>query len=135
MDEKVTTNDEFELLKKVPKGELTVLVEGYLGYLSKYKYFRFITIGFVAVILGYNIFVAGKRFPLDELNTIKTIMVSVLSVFVVALLILGVVFFKTVRNLKKQVAACAEKNRLDKKQFQKQFHLFAKGTMGGPGLK
>ncbi len=135
MDKKATANENLRLLPKIPRPEMEPLIAGYVNYAAKFKYFRYIMLGVLAVIVGYNFFVAGKRFPIDELNTIKTVMASIMGAFVVALLVLAGVFFSTLRKLKKALNTSAEKHGLDKKEFRKEFHSFVKMTIGGPGLR
>lgn len=135
MENKSTEHSEFTLLQKIPKNEMTALLEKYLEYAAKYKYLRYIIFGVVAVIAGYNFFVVGKRFPLDELNTIKTVMASIMGVFVIALLVLAVMLYKTLRTVKKALNESANRYGIDKKLLKKEFHLFVKASLGGPGLR
>ncbi len=70
---KKSNDTNLELLGKVPDSRMKPLIEGYLAYVEKYKYVRYIMLGMCAVIIGYNLFVAGKRFPIGQLNTIKAV--------------------------------------------------------------
>ena len=135
MTNQKTNQLNLELLQRVPKDELTLLAEAYLYYVAKYKYLRYIILAIVVVIAGYNFFIAGKRFTIDELNTIQGVMVGIMGIAVIALLILAVVLFKTLRQLKKELTAVATKHHVDPKSFRKEFHSFVKSTLGGPGLR
>lgn len=123
------------LLRKVPEQEMKPLIEGYLNYVQKFKYLRYIVLGVMAVIVGYNLFVAGKRFPLEELNTIKIAIASLMGVFVLLLIGLGWVLFKTLRKLKGELNTTAHKHGIDEKPLRKEFHIFVKANLGGPGLR
>lgn len=124
-----------ELLKRVPEKEMTVLVNGYLGYVTKYKYLRYIIIAVVVVIVGYNFFVSGKRFPIDELQRIQIVIASIMGVVIITLLVLAFILFKTLRKLKKELNTAADKHDIEKKALRKEFHAFIKATIGGPGLR
>jgi uncharacterized membrane protein len=135
MEEKTIENPTWPLSSKIAKNEFTILVESYVAYAAKMKYVRYLIFGVVAVILIYNLFVAGKRFPIEELNRIQTGFAVVMGLFVIALLVLAGIMISLLRKLKKDLNTTAEKYKLDKKGFRKEFHKLVKSTIGGPGLR
>ncbi len=129
------TTEETELLKKIPQENMVVLLDEYQEYLSKYKYLRYVIAGIFVVIIGYNVFVAGKSFPLEKLQTIQYGLAFIMCIFIVALIVLGVVLFKSLRKLKRAVDENAHKFGLNKKFLRKAFHKLLKTSIGGPGLR
>lgn len=133
MENKNTVN--LELLRKIPEHEMKSLIAGYLDYVAKYKYLRYIILAVFAIIMGYNFFVAGKRFEVGQLQTIKTILVIVMGIIIMLLIVLGVKLFKALKQLKKDISRSAEKNHADVKMLRKEFHKYVKTNLGGPGLR
>ncbi len=129
------STEHWTVLKKVPEHEMKILVAGYLNYIQKFKYLRYIIVGIGVVIIGYNLMVGGERFPLEELNKLKNTIALLMGVFVLLLLVLGWVLFKTLRSLKQQLNTAADKYGIDKKMLRKEFHVFVKTQVGGPGLR
>lgn len=123
------------MLGKLQKKEMETLLSGYMDYTDTFKYLRYLIIAFMAVVLGYNLFVAGRRFPLSELNTIQTVMASFCGLIVIGLVVLLVIVLGRLGKLKGVVNGVADHHRLDQKSFRKEFHDFVKTTIGGPGIK
>lgn len=129
------TKGNFALWLKISGHEMKPLVASYLNYASKYKYLRYIIIAVLVIITGYNFFVAGKRFEIGQLQTIQSTLAAVMGVVLLALIVLGIKLFKTLKSLKKDVNKSAKKNHLEAKAFRKEFHNYVKATFGGPGLR
>lgn len=135
MEENTIQNEAWPLLAKIPKEELTSLVEGYIAYSSKFKYIYFSMLGFPVIVVGYNLFFGGRRYPYSEAKSIENTFAIILCIYLLGFLVhAGLVISKLIQ-LKKSVNQTADKHRLDKKAVRKEFDSFVKMTIGGKGLR
>lgn len=77
-------------LRDIPKKEVKVLVEAYVRFAAKLKYLRYLIFGVLAIVVGYNFFVAGKSFTITELDTILNIFSAMMGFIVLGLVVLVV---------------------------------------------
>ncbi|KPM32535.1 Hypothetical protein I595_953 [Croceitalea dokdonensis DOKDO 023] len=135
MEEVKTQSEIWPLLSKIPKKQLTQLVEGYGAYAANFKYIYFSMLGFPAIVLGYNLFFGGKSYPYSEARNIENTFAIILCIYLVCFLVLAGLIVAKMLKVKKALRHTAMQHRLNKKAVVKEFHNFVKASIGGPGLK
>lgn len=81
MNTKQESTTELPLLSKLPRHELETLVNSYIAYGAKYKYVYFLMLGFVAIIVIYNIGFGGRSFSVEDAQNIENGLIGVVLVF------------------------------------------------------
>lgn len=118
-------------LQRIPEEKLKVVLEEYLNLLASTKYIRYIFLFFGALVLLYNVFIAGNTYTYSDYNNIKTVVIIVCIIFIVALIAFGGVYYAKHLRVKGKLKEAAEYNMLDFKKVRKEFNIYVKETLGG----
>lgn len=118
-------------LQRIPEVELKDVLEDYITLMASTKYIRLIFLGFGALVLLYNIFIAGKTYSYSDYNDIKTGILIVCSIFIAVLLTFAFVYYAKQLKVKGSLKEVAEHNKLDFKKVRKEFNIYVKDMLGG----
>ncbi|ADY29923.1 hypothetical protein [Cellulophaga lytica] len=118
-------------LQRIPETKLNVVLEEYLKFMSSTKYIRYVLLLFGALVLLYNVFIAGKSYSYSDYNTIKTSVILICCIFIIVLLVFAGVYFTKQLKVKGKLKEIAEYNNLDFKKVRKEFNIYVKEALGG----
>ena len=118
-------------LSKIPEDKLTVILNEYIALMGTTKYVQYIFLAIGAIVLFYNIFIAGNTYTYSEYNNIKLIMLVVACLFGGGLILFGIVFYTRQLRVRGNLKEIAEKQKLDFKKVHKEFNVFVKDNFGG----
>ncbi|MCL5245037.1 hypothetical protein M4I21_04410 [Cellulophaga sp. 20_2_10] len=118
-------------LSKIPEDKLTVILNEYIALMGTTKYVQYIFLAIGALVLFYNIFIAGNTYTYSEYNTIKMIMLVVACLFGGGLIVFGIVFYAKQLRVRGDLKEISERQKLDFKKVHKEFNVFVKDNFGG----
>ncbi|MEP0214256.1 MAG: hypothetical protein ABJD66_13620 [Cellulophaga sp.] len=118
-------------LQKISETKLKEVLDEYLNFMSSAKYLRYVLLLFGALVLLYNVFIAGKSYSYSDYNTIKTVVILICCIFITALLVFAGIYFTKQVKVKGILKEIAEYHNLDFKKVRKEFNLYVKDTLGG----
>ncbi|MBC9798270.1 hypothetical protein [Sinomicrobium weinanense] len=126
------TNTKF--LPNIKEAEIQAVFKDYEQLVKCYRWIRISGLLMIAIIGGYNFFIAGKRYTISEHNNIQNTMVFILGSIVLGLLVIAIVVLKRQGAVRKQIRGIAQKYNFPYREFKKEFNIALKSFYGGSGV-